>query len=111
MGLTFEEYAEKAGVTAVYPNRGDNIVYPVLGLVGESGEVAEKLKKLIRDQNGMVDDAFRDAVERELGDILWYLAAVAHELGLTLDDVAEVNIAKLQSRAERGKIQGSGDDR
>jgi NTP pyrophosphatase (non-canonical NTP hydrolase) len=109
--LTFEEYAEDAGATARYPNRGDNIIYPVLGLTGEAGEVAEKVKKLLRDQDGVIDEEFRQAIKKELGDVLWYLTAMAYELGFSLEEVAEANIEKLHSRRERGKIHGSGDDR
>lgn len=109
--LTFSEYAKDAGATAVYPDRGDNIVYPTLGLTGEAGEVAEKVKKLLRDKGGVVDEDFRQAIKKELGDVLWYLSAMAHELGFTLEEVAQANIEKLHSRRARNKIHGEGDDR
>lgn len=91
---------------------GDKIVYPTLGLVGEAGEVAGKVKKILRDKNGdfssqEVGDALRD----ELGDVLWYLAAVADDLGMCLEEIARRNIEKLTSRRERGVIGGSGDNR
>ncbi len=109
--MTFDEYQENASSTAIYPNRGNNITYPVLGLAGETGEVAEKTKKLIRDKNGIITDEFKDDIKKELGDVLWYIAAVASELDLAMSDIAQTNIDKLFSRQKRNKIQGSGDDR
>lgn len=103
--MTFEEYQEKARTTAIYP-REHAIVYPALGLAGESGEVAEKVKKWIRD--GVLD---RDSIVKELGDVLWYIAALSGDLEISMDQIAERNIAKLSDRAARGKIQGSGDNR
>lgn len=110
-GTTLNAYAEDALATAVYPDRGSNYIYPALKLAGEAGEVAEKVGKLIRDKGGVVDDEFRLAIKKELGDVLWYVAAMSFEMGFTLEDVANTNIEKLQSRHARGKIQGSGDDR
>ena len=107
----FDLYADAAGVTAVYPNRGGNLYYPALGLGGETGEVLEKIKKLMRDRGGEITPEFREALKKEMGDILWYVAAIAYEAGISLGDVAAANLEKLASRAERGKIQGSGDDR
>jgi NTP pyrophosphatase (non-canonical NTP hydrolase) len=98
-------------VTAVYPNAGSNLVYPTLGLAGEAGEVAEKVKKLIRDDAGVLSDERRAAIAKELGDVLWYVAQVATEAELDLDEIAAANLQKLLSRAERGVLQGSGDDR
>lgn len=103
--MNFEEYQRRARETAIYP-RDRAIIYPALGLAGEAGEVAEKVKKWIRD--GVLD---KDAVAKELGDVLWYLAAIAGDLDVNLQDVAEKNIQKLADRAARGKIQGSGDNR
>ncbi|PIR73753.1 MAG: hypothetical protein COU40_00775 [Candidatus Moranbacteria bacterium CG10_big_fil_rev_8_21_14_0_10_35_21] len=109
--MEFKEYQEKSRKTAVYPNIGDNFVYPTLGLSGEAGEVAEKIKKVIRDKGGVVDDETRELIKKELGDVLWYVAQIASELNLSLDDVAEGNIKKLADRLERGKLGGSGDER
>ncbi len=109
--MTFDEYKEKAMSTAIYPNIGNNLVYPVLGLAGETGEVAEKTKKLIRDSAGIITDEFKTAMKKELGDILWYIAAVSSELGISMEDVATTNIEKLSSRKERNKLRGNGDDR
>ena len=103
--MRFNEYQEEASKTAIYPEQY-KIVYPALGLAGEAGEVAEKVKKHIRDGVLNVDD-----LKKELGDVLWYLAAIASDLGLNLDDVAEANLQKLRSRQARGVISGNGDNR
>ncbi|HPN54419.1 MAG TPA: nucleoside triphosphate pyrophosphohydrolase family protein [Candidatus Moranbacteria bacterium] len=109
--MNFEEYQKKSRKTALYPNVGNNFIYPTLGLSGEAGEVAEKIKKVIRDKNGIIDDETKELIEKELGDVLWYVSQLATELNLSLDKIAEKNIEKLYSRLERGKIQGSGDNR
>jgi NTP pyrophosphatase (non-canonical NTP hydrolase) len=109
--MNFEEYQKKSRVTAKYPNAGKNYIYPTLGLVGESGEVAEKIKKVLRDKDGVIDEETREMIKKELGDVLWYVSQIASELGLTLDDIAEHNIEKLYDRMERGKLGGSGDSR
>ena len=109
--MTFEEYQQQSNRTAVYPDKGNNFIYPTLGLTGEAGEVAEKIKKVLRDKGGAVDEATREEIKKELGDVLWYVAQVSTELGLNLDEVAELNLQKLFSRLERGKINGSGDNR
>jgi NTP pyrophosphatase (non-canonical NTP hydrolase) len=109
--MDFMDYQDKADSTAVYPNKGSNWMYPALGLAGEAGEVCEKFKKIIRDNDGIVDDEKREEIKKELGDILWYVAAVSTELGLSMDDVAQGNIDKLFSRKERGVLKGSGDNR
>ena len=105
------DYQTAALHTAVYPNQGANFAYPALGLAGESGEVADKLKKVIRDNDGVLTDSVRDAVAKELGDVLWYVAVLAHELGYDLNTIAKNNIDKLASRMERGVLTGSGDNR
>lgn len=109
--MEFDEYQEEAAKTAVYPNIGNNLTYATLGLCGEAGETAEKVKKLIRDRGGKPDRVFLDLMLSELGDVLWYLAAVARELGLSLDNIAAGNIAKLKSRQERNVLHGDGDNR
>lgn len=111
MAFHFHEYEEKAHKTALYPNRGANLYYPALGLAGESGEVAEKVKKMIRDDNGTLTDIRRGEIGKELGDVLWYVAAICHELGISMEDVARNNIEKLSSRAQRGALHGEGDNR
>ena len=109
--MDFKQYQEKARKTALYPNVGSNFIYPSLGLGGETGEVLEKIKKVMRDSNGQVTPEIKESLKKEMGDILWYLSAIASELGMSLDDIAAANIDKLYSRKDRGKLQGSGDDR
>ena len=108
--MTLREYQKKAQETAQYPGKGLNLTYPVLGLCGEAGEVADKVKKVMRDNNGSLDGK-RGCIAYELGDVLWYVTDLAVELGYSLEDVARMNIEKLSSRKARGVIGGSGDDR
>ena len=108
--LDFATYQKQAMTTAVYPGRGEgNFVYPALGLAGETGEICEKLKKAIRDEGGVVSSERKMLLAKELGDVLWYVAALAAELGLDLAEIAGGNLAKLAARKEAGKIHGSGD--
>lgn len=122
--MEFKEYQEKAATTAIYlnkvkeqnPNLDQNILtmlgisYASLGM-GESGEVQGKVKKIIRDAGGNITDDIREEIGKEIGDVLWYCAALCGELGLSLDEVAQQNINKLFSRKERNVLQGSGDNR
>ena len=109
--MDFKTYQKKARLTAQYPNLGSNNIYPTLGLVGEAGEVAEKVKKVIRDKKGIFDEESKKGIKKELGDVLWYLANLCTEFDFSLEDVALQNIEKLKVRAAKGKISGSGDDR
>lgn len=109
--MDLNSYQTSALQTAIYPNMSFNFAYPALGLVGEAGEVADKLKKVIRDNNGELTDPVRDAVAKELGDVLWYLAVLAYELDYDLNTIAQGNLDKLASRQERGVLTGSGDNR
>ena len=109
--MEFSEYQQLSRRTATYPRAGDDMTYPALGLCGEAGEVAEKVKKTLRDDGGVLSDDRRDALSRELGDVLWYLSQLATEAGLDLEEIASENLAKLFSRQERGVLRGSGDDR
>jgi NTP pyrophosphatase (non-canonical NTP hydrolase) len=110
--MTFDEYQKKTQQTAIYPAfGGQRWIYPALGLSGESGEVADKLKKVIRDHNGEVTEDTRQAVKKELGDVLWYVSQLARELGFGLDEIAQQNIKKLADRKKQGKLKGSGDNR
>jgi NTP pyrophosphatase (non-canonical NTP hydrolase) len=109
--MDFNDYQVRSRKTAGYPDIGHPIIYPTLGRVNEAGEVAGKIKKVFRDKDGQISEETREALKAELGDVLWYLAQVATELNLTLDEVAEYNITKLYDRLERGKIRGDGDNR
>ncbi len=106
----FNAYQVAARKTAIYPETA-KVVYPALGLAGETGEVCEKIKKVIRDGNGEFTDERRQEIAKEIGDVMWYMAALASDLGLSLGDVAVMNIEKLLSRMERGKLHGDGDNR
>jgi NTP pyrophosphatase (non-canonical NTP hydrolase) len=108
--MKLSEYQRLSRRTAEYP-REAWLAYPALGLAGEAGEVAEHAKKAIRDDAGTVSDERRASMAKELGDVLWYVAQLASELGLDLDQLAEANLEKLLSRQRRGVLSGSGDDR
>lgn len=108
--MDLNTYQMEALKTAIYP-QDYAILYPTLGLAGESGEVAEKVKKLIRDDNFNISHEKKEELKKELGDVLWYIATLSADLGLTLQEVAETNIAKLKSRQERNVLSGSGDNR
>ncbi len=109
--MELSDYQERSRATAVYPGAGANLLYPTLGLCGEAGEVAEKVKKMVRDDAGVLSPERREALAKELGDVLWYVAQLATEAGLDLDAVAAGNLDKLMSRRERDVLRGSGDDR
>jgi NTP pyrophosphatase (non-canonical NTP hydrolase) len=108
--VELSEYQRLSRRTAEYP-REAWLAYPALGLSGEAGEVAEHAKKAIRDDGGTVSAVRRAAMAKELGDVLWYVAQLASELGLDLDDIAQTNLDKLLSRQQRGVLSGDGDDR
>ncbi|GLV48246.1 hypothetical protein TJA_14020 [Thermus sp. LT1-2-5] len=108
--MTFDTYQEEAKKTALYPE-AYRLLYPVLGLAGEAGELANKVKKVLRDHGGTLTPEAREAILQELGDVLWYVAQVATDLGERLEAVAQANLAKLRSRQERGTLSGSGDTR
>lgn len=108
--MTLNEYQQAALETANYPKEY-NIIYPALGMNGEAGEVADKVKKVIRDNNREFTDDRKREIAKEIGDVLWYCAALAHDIGYTLEEIGEMNNAKLRSRKARGVISGSGDNR
>lgn len=114
-GLTFQQYQEQSFTTALYPEHGTGswgaLAYAALGLNGEAGEVAEKIKKIFRDHGGEVTPEKRTELEKEIGDVMWYLAATCTELKIDLGGIAQQNLEKLFSRRERGKLQGDGDNR
>ena len=109
--LDFNLYQQKAKETAFYPVLGHPIVYPALGLAGEAGEVAEKIKKMCRDNNCVLTDDIKKLIALELSDVLWYISAIASELEYNLETIASMNIEKLNSRKIRGVLNGSGDYR
>ncbi len=109
--MELNHYQMLAEETAIYPKFTDAPIYPALGLAGESGEVADKVKKLLRDYNGKVSSGARHELGKELGDVLWYVAMCARDLGYSLDQIAMMNIVKLSDRKRRDKISGEGDNR
>ena len=107
--MTFDEYEAKALTTVLSTADGfKDLLHWVLGI---NGEAAEKLKKIIRDKQGEVSEQDKTELAKEIGDVLWYLAVFAHELGVPLDSIAKKNLEKLQSRKKRGVLGGSGDNR
>ena len=109
--MEFNEYQARTNDTAEYPNGDLALYYLGLGVAGEAGEVAEKIKKILRNDNGVVSDDKKLEIQKELGDVLWYLAQTAHVLGVSLEDVAQFNLAKLHDRKNRGAIKSEGDNR
>lgn len=108
--MNISYYQSEARKTAIYPSEA-MVTYPLLGLAGEVGEFCNKYKKVIRDDGGEITIDKHTALKDELGDILWYIANLAQDLGVSLDDVARANLDKLTSRQERGVLGGSGDNR
>lgn len=113
MSLSLDEYQEISSATAIYPRDTEAaaLSYVTLGLVGEAGELANKVKKILRDSDGIVSEEIRQDLAAEAGDALWYLAQFVSEINRDLGEVAWGNLEKLQARAERGTLQGSGDAR
>lgn len=111
--MDFGTYQRMAAGTAVYPGQGGpmGVVYTSLGLVGEAGEIANKAKKIIRDDAGNLTAERKQDLAAELGDVLWYAAQLATELRVSLDEVALSNLDKLRARAAKGALRGSGDNR
>lgn len=109
-GMTLNEYQQIALETAVYPEEY-SIVYPALGMAGEAGEVADKVKKVIRDNNADFSPIKCEEIAMEIGDVMWYCAVLADRIGYRLDTIARMNNRKLKSRQLRGKLGGNGDNR
>ncbi len=112
--MQMNEYQDRAAQTAVYPGVGTGSALAVsyLGLgLGEAGEIQGKIKKILRDDNGIVTDATRIALAKELGDLQWYVAMLAREIDMPLEVIAIMNVDKLADRRDRGVIGGSGDER
>lgn len=114
LGMQMNDYQTRAAATAVYPQAGSGsalaLAYIGLGL-GEAGEVQGNIKKMLRDDSGVLEDARRVAIAKELGDVLWYVAQAAREISIPLETIAEMNLAKLEDRSARGVLGGSGDER
>lgn len=106
--MNFEEYQKEARTTCAYVQK---IIYPTLGLCGEAGEVAEKIKKMLRDDNGILTQERKESIIFEIGDTLWYIANLCEDLNIKMEDVAIANLQKLKSRKERNLIKGDGDNR
>ena len=108
--MNFNDYQKEAKKTLIY-KKDDKLQYLALGLTGEAGEVADKIKKIMRDKDGQINDEDKDALVKELGDVLWYMSQIAEFLGVEFEEVANKNLEKLFSRYERGVIKGEGDNR
>ena len=110
MVTALDEYQVATRSTAMYPKITDSTyMYPLLGLVGEVGELVNKVKKIYRDDAGVLTDERREAIKHELGDVMWYFARTAEELGFTLSEIGESNLAHLQERKARNALHGDGD--
>lgn len=109
--MTLNEYQESAIKSAVKMEPFDAVVYRTLGLSGESGEVAEKIKKIIREKDKIISANDKQEIAKELGDVLWYTSALAEALGFTLEEIAKLNLSKISDRVSRGVLKGSGDNR
>lgn len=108
--MEVNEYQQMALETAVYPKEYQ-IIYTALGLTGEAGEVSDKVKKVLRDNDGLFTEERKREIAKELGDVAWYLAVCAHDIGYTLEEICQMNYNKLKSRQQRGVLGGSGDNR
>jgi len=109
--MTFNEYQLKARETAMFPDEDNRFIFATLAMMGEAGEVSEKVKKIWRDKGKVVSDQDREDIKKELGDVLWYMSQLAAELKIDFDDIATGNLDKLQSRLQRHVLHGAGDNR
>lgn len=114
--MNFDEYQKQALITDLSAGKGREVLSiafmdKVLGLLGESGEIAEKIKKILRDKDGQIADEDRHELAKELGDVLWYVAVLAKYLDYSFGQIASDNVEKLASRNSRGKLGGKGDNR
>ena len=108
--MRLSDYQKWTSETAIYP-KNESVVYTALGLAGEAGEVANVVKKILRDDNGIVTEEKQEKLKAEIGDVCWYLARLADELGLELEDILDANVFKLMDRKNRNQFRGSGDNR
>lgn len=106
--MTFNEYQNEAVKTDIYPMP---IIYPALAVNGEAGEIAEKVKKVLRDNDSTFTKEAKTAIAKEIGDVLWYLANLANDLGIPLEEIASLNIKKINTRKNKNLICGNGDNR
>lgn len=110
--MKFDDYQKEAMQTAIDPGRNfETFLYRTLGLAGEAGEVAEKVKKILRDKKGKINDSDKEEILKELGDVLWYIQALSDYFEVPLSEVAKGNLAKIHDRKKRGVSSGSGDNR
>lgn len=110
--MNFNDYQKRALTTVISEgNEFNDLLHWVLGINGEAGEVAEKVKKIIRDKGGKVSEDDKRELGKEIGDVLWYLAVFAHHLGIEFDVIATDNLKKLADRRTRGVLGGTGDNR
>lgn len=111
--MDFDEYEKLAARTATFTGKQKEyaLMYLTLGVAGEAGEIAEKIKKILRNDNGAISDEKREALKLEIGDVLWYLSQLSRELGFPFSEAAAANIQKLADRAARGVIKSEGDSR
>lgn len=111
--MDFNEYQKLAARTATFEGRDPwyPLMYVALGIAGESGELIEKLKKVMRNDNGVISDEKREAMKQEIGDVLWYLSQFARLIDIPFEDAAKANIDKTWDRAQRGVIRSEGDTR
>ncbi|MCK4967989.1 MAG: nucleoside triphosphate pyrophosphohydrolase family protein [Candidatus Aenigmarchaeota archaeon] len=107
--MNFEDYQKKSRETVFYPNPDNNFVYPIIGLTGEAGEVANVIKGFLKEGQGAINEKNKERVAKELGDLLWYIAQLATEFGLSLDKIAESNIEKIMLRKKNGEFSKFGD--
>ncbi len=103
--MTFNDYQAKSKATVIYPNPGKNFVYPAFGVAGEAGEIADVVKRIVRDKQGVFDGVDREMMKNEIGDLLWYASQLASEFGLDFDNIAANNLNKLNKRQQDGKLR------
>lgn len=109
--MTFNEYQIASRRFCRYPDIDNNVIYPVLGLMGEAGEIADKFQHIIRDYDQKMSPEMQAGIVKEMGDVLWFMSQLASEMKVSLEDVAQGNIAKLSAREDKGLLHGHGDDR
>lgn len=111
--MELKHYQNQSRRTAIYPGQNSHtgLLYVVLGLCGESGEIAENIKKMLRDDGGILTQERLEHLTKECGDVLWYISQICFELGISLETVATRNLAKLRKRQRENTLGGSGDDR